>query len=151
MKHALLDPRQILPVVDGLECIAEQKIDRQIFVLDGKRVPEGGGRRVLTDCRVQHDPEAARQMLHVVEDHPTREEPSVSAAKPRQPDKTTILILLSKEPPRQHRDKLVPPLVQQTLHPSCQQQNERQAVCNRPCAILRQPDRSRPSGKQRRI
>lgn len=58
MKHALLDPRQILPVVDGLKCIAEQKIDRQIFVLDGKRVPEGGGRRVLTDCRVQHDPEA---------------------------------------------------------------------------------------------
>ena len=48
-------------------------------------------------------------------------------------------------------NELVPPLVQQTLHPSCQQQNERQAVCNRPCAILRQPDRSRPRGKQRRI
>ena len=151
VEHTRRDARQQLPVIHGLECVAEQKIDQQIFIRHGQLCPERRGRRVLPHGGIQHGLEPLRQVLHIVENHPAREKPPRPAAQPRQAHQTPVLIPAPAEPPRQHRHQLLAVLVQQPLHPPRQQQNERQPVLDRPRPVLCQSEKRLPRRQQRRI
>lgn len=81
MKDAALGPGQQLPVVYGLEHIAEEEIDQKVFCLQREAGVEAV-RRLGVVGTVEKPREAGRQMFHVAQHHPAGEKRCPGAHPP---------------------------------------------------------------------